>query len=187
MILSQHPKSGIGKDRKDKIMKLVFEDNNLKEAMKVCESRDRLEKVVISTLMQHKNGFNNAFYKISRNTRIIYIHAYQSYVWNKVVSRRFLKFGNKVLIGDLVSHLSDQVSEVGEEEPEEEVKHEERNVTVVTDENIQNFTILDVVMPLVGKSIRFPENEELKALYDEYLAQDEITLKMFESKSMEGG
>lgn len=42
-------------------------------------------------------------------------------------------------------------------------------------------------MPLIGKSIRFPENEELKQLYDEYLEQDGVSLDMFKSKNMEGG
>lgn len=46
--------------------------------MKLIEPRDRLEKVVLKSLMEHKNGWNNAFYKIGRNTRIIYTHAYQS-------------------------------------------------------------------------------------------------------------
>lgn len=120
--MGQYPKTGVGKDRKEKMMKLVFEDENLDEAMDLVESRDRLEKVIIQTLKQHKNGYNNAFYKIARNTRIIYIHAYQSYIWNKVTSERFKRFGNKVLVGDLVTSTSDTASEVLEDDENNKFK-----------------------------------------------------------------
>ena len=188
MIISQYPRTGEGKERKDKLTKLVFVDGDLNAAYEMLEPRDRLEKVVIQSLQYRKNGYQNAFYKISRNTRIIFIHAYQSYIWNKVTSERFKLFGNKVLIGDLVSSESDAASDlIGEEDEEVKLDEKHKDVTVITEDNINDFTIFDVVMPLVGKSIRFPENEELKRLYDEYLEKDEITMKMFEAESMESG
>ena len=33
----------------------------------------------------------------------MYIHSYQSYIWNKVLSKRIKKFGLNVLVGDLIS------------------------------------------------------------------------------------
>ena len=54
MILSQHPKTGAGKERKEKMTNLVLEDGELEAAMDLIEPKDRLEKVVIQTLMQHK-------------------------------------------------------------------------------------------------------------------------------------
>ena len=186
MIISQHPRTGEGKERKDKLTKLVFEDNDLHSALDIVEPRDRLEKVVIQSLMHHKNGYQNAFYKISRNTRIIFIHAYQSYIWNKVTSDRFKLFGRKVLIGDLVSSESDLGSDIDEEEEtKQNEKHQE--VTVVTEQNINNYTLFDVVMPLIGKSVKFPENEDLKNMYFSYMEKDGITMSMFEAESMESG
>jgi len=64
---------------------------------------------------------------------------------------------------------------------------EHMKVEVVTEENIDNYSIEDVVMPLFGKSVRLPPNKDLKALYDQYLDKDGITIAMFESKAMEGG
>lgn len=32
----------------------------------------------------------------------MYIHSYQSFIWNKVLSKRLQKFGLKVLVGDLI-------------------------------------------------------------------------------------
>ena len=46
--------------------------------------------------------YSAAFGAISKGTRFIYIHAYQSFVWNKAVSERLRNFGLEVLIGDLV-------------------------------------------------------------------------------------
>jgi len=185
-MLSQYPRSGVGKDRKEKMAKFVLEDEDLEAAFDLVEPRDRLEKVIINSLKKNKNGFRNAFDAIARNTRIIYIHAYQSYVWNKVTSDRFKKYGNRILIGDLVSAEFDVTEEVLQNSSDKE-KEYNKNVTVVTEENISHYTIFDVVMPMVGKSIRLPENPELKELYEEYLKKDGITIEMFKSKSMEGG
>ena len=33
---------------------------------------------------------------------MIYVHGYQSYIWNRAVSERLRRFGRKVLVGDLV-------------------------------------------------------------------------------------
>ncbi|CAI2361379.1 unnamed protein product [Moneuplotes crassus] len=185
MMLSQYPRSGVGKDRKESIARLALEDEDLDEALKLVQPRDRLEKVIILTLKKHKNGFRNAFDSIARNTRIIYIHAYQSYIWNKVTSTRFEKFGTQVLVGDLVSSTFDNTEEIYEDNDKD--KDYNKNIKFVTEENIKDFTIFDVVMPMIGKSIQLPENEDLKKLYLEYMEEDGITIEMFKSKSMEGG
>ncbi|XP_015601850.1 pseudouridylate synthase 7 homolog isoform X2 [Cephus cinctus] len=39
---------------------------------------------------------------IPRNTRLMYIHAYQSFVWNNMVSKRIKDLGSKPIVGDLV-------------------------------------------------------------------------------------
>ena len=48
--------------------------------------------------------------------RLMYLHSYQSLLWNRVVSRRFKEFGTKVLIGDLFIDEA-KVEEVHEEKP----------------------------------------------------------------------
>ena len=40
--------------------------------------------------------------QIPRNNRLMYIHSYQSYVWNNMVSKRIEDYGLKPVPGDLV-------------------------------------------------------------------------------------
>ena len=42
------------------------------------------------------------FLQVARNTQLMYIHSYQSYVWNTMVSRRIRELGLKPIVGDLV-------------------------------------------------------------------------------------
>ena len=49
----------------------------------------------------------------------------------------------------------------------------------VTEENITDYTIEDVVMPMVGSNIRMPRNADIAAIYHELLRKDGITMTNF--------
>jgi tRNA pseudouridine13 synthase len=44
----------------------------------------------------------------------MYVHAYQSYVWNAIVSERIKKYGQKPIVGDLVFDIAFSSDEAGE-------------------------------------------------------------------------
>ena len=80
-------------EKKQKLLKLVFEEGDIESAVDMCDRRDRLERAILQILKRQLNGYYNAFQNIARNTRFIYVHGYQSYVWNRAVTERLRKFG----------------------------------------------------------------------------------------------
>lgn len=92
------------------------QDHDLAEARKMYQNTgdaqtahdriNRVDKIEAKLLWAiHICGAKNpqgALDMIPRNTVLIYIHAYQSYVWNQVVSRRINEFGLTPIVGDLV-------------------------------------------------------------------------------------
>ena len=51
----------------------------------------------------------------------------------------------------------------------------------VTEENLESYSIHDLVLPLPGHSILYPDNE-VKTWYTEVLATDGLTLESFTHK-----
>ncbi|KAM5170217.1 pseudouridylate synthase 7 homolog isoform 2-T3 [Mantella aurantiaca] len=97
-----------------------------------------------------------AFGIIPRNNRLMYIHSYQSYVWNNMVSRRIEEYGLKVVPGDLVLKGATAV--------------------VVEEDEADSYSIHDVVMPLPGFDVIYPKHK-LAAAYEEMLAADKLDIK----------
>lgn len=122
--------------------------------------------------------------------RLTYIHAYQSFLWNTVVSKRLAKFGLQPIVGDLV-YAPGQAEEGQEadfeleEQTEEEgaatdgsaspsgqrAQRNQRQVIFVDEKNIGDYTIQDVLLPLPGYDILYPANE-VAQWYQELLAAD---------------
>ncbi|XP_045420926.1 pseudouridylate synthase 7 homolog isoform X3 [Lemur catta] len=89
-----------------------------------------------------KYGMKNivsAFGIIPRNNRLMYIHSYQSYVWNNMVSKRIEDYGLKPIPGDLVLKGA--------------------TATYIEEEDINNYSIHDVVMPLPGFDVIYPKHK----------------------------
>ncbi|CAH1376746.1 unnamed protein product [Tenebrio molitor] len=136
-----------------------------------------IEFLLLSGLSKgHANDFVNALTSIPRNTRLLYIHSFQSLIWNLVASKRIEKFGLQVVEGDLVL-LEDCNDEAVCDDSEEDTSDRKRTkVKALTSDECSNYTIYDVVLPLPGYDIEYPEN--LKDFYKETLEKYGLTLEM---------
>lgn len=141
---------------------------------------------------------------VPRNIRLMYIHAYQSFVWNHIVSKRMKQFGTDVVVGDLVYDKQnckeivcdettdyplndnddrDKADIISIEEKEDidltnetSKENSEQNfpvVKILTQEDLANYTLADVVIPQPGWKVTYPPYA--KAWYDEFLVKDGLT------------
>ncbi|CAN6219628.1 unnamed protein product [Urochloa humidicola] len=172
-----------------------------------------LERAMLQHLKKYPGNYLQALMAIPKTLRLMYVHSYQSYLWNHAASMRVEKYGiSQAVEGDLVykkgcslgeaatedtvddddSHTNSSEMEMScETLPEEVVK----SVKIADSEDILNavYTFEDVVLPLPGSEILFPGNE-VAGIYHEIAKQDGISLiesvhgiKDFSITCMKGG
>lgn len=163
------------------------ETTNASMALKKMPRRCTAEHAILSTLSKEpydddenfsKQSYFKSIMAIPRNLRIMYAHAYQSYIWNLVVSKRFELFGLEVQEGDLV--IVDKEIKTGANLEEDDDFEED----VATDKYIRarplskeevesgKYTIYDVVLPTPGFDIVYPSNKQLEQVYIDAMAKD---------------
>jgi len=114
---------------------------------------------------------------VPKQIRLMYIHAYQAYLFNRVVSERIRKYGvNTVVEGDLVLEEGNCAGDEGEDDMNGDTRVSMPRVRVVTAEEAALGAIDSslVVLPLPGNSITYPTN--LGDVYDRFAAEDGISL-----------
>ncbi|WFD32212.1 tRNA pseudouridine(13) synthase [Malassezia sp. CBS 17886] len=96
--------------------------------------------------------------QIPRSLRLMYVHAYQSYLWNRLVSERVRRFGARAPV------VGDMVEVAGEASPH-----------ILTDADVGSCSMDDVVMPMPGTEVALPDDGWLAELYRALLAVDGLT------------
>ncbi|KAH0563898.1 pseudouridylate synthase 7 homolog [Cotesia glomerata] len=169
-----------------------------KQALKLIQRPDKIEAKLLQGIATNgPNSPQNALDSIPRNTLLMYIHSYQSLVWNNMISRRIKEFGRKPIVGDLV-YASDSVADKVEVEVEESVDENDKSkeepidngkdeelekdkkplpaVKVLAEEDLANYTLADVVMPQPGYKVTYPTYA--KDWYEEFMAKDDLSLDL---------
>lgn len=144
---------------------------------------------------QSRKDFVGAIVHITRGLRSMYLHAYQSYVWNHAASRRWELHGERVVKGDLVVvPEAEAAAAAAAAEPEKDqdgddvitpaaqvVNHHEDDdpegdapvrARPLTEEEASSgrYTIHDVVLPSPGYDVTYPDNE-IGAYYAEFMSR----------------
>ncbi|XP_015062934.1 multisubstrate pseudouridine synthase 7 isoform X2 [Solanum pennellii] len=156
------------------------------------------EKAILQCLKRSPGNYLQALKAIPRTLRMMYVHSYQSYLWNHAASMRVQKHGfDQVVLGDLVYSKEEykvkesfvaECEDVNDnnmddysnlDEISETDLPEERNipVKVINEEDLKSgtYTIDDVLLPLPGSRVIYPSND-IGEVYRDLAQKDGISL-----------
>ncbi|KAK9366217.1 pseudouridine synthase [Lipomyces kononenkoae] len=154
--------------------------DDIRSALKLMPRYCTAEASILRSLEKSRHDWLGAIMQIPRNLRVMYVHAYQSFVWNTVVSERIAKFGLSVLEGDLVfDDIQKIATDDTEDDFEEDVMDRSESATArpITAEEVSEgkFTIFDIVMPSPGFDVEYPAHPDLRASYERIMAKEGLS------------
>ena len=135
--------------------------------------------------------FFGAMQQISRNLRLMYVHAYQSLVWNVAASERWKRFGSALVEGDLVL-VDEHKDKIDSQPPTEESDADgEAIVRPAEDDRASKledmftraralskeeaesgkYNIFDIVLPTPGFDIIYPANG-IEKFYEDFMSSE---------------
>ncbi|XP_024545318.1 pseudouridylate synthase 7 homolog isoform X2 [Selaginella moellendorffii] len=174
----------------------IFKTAGPAEALKLMPHHMIAERAILLGLKKDPANYLQAIQNIPRPMRMMYVHSYQSYLWNSAASTRIQKYGvDAVVEGDLVYCQEDEISkEAGKDDVDLEdlvdtdvleddacmelARPSRKKVKHVTAEDIasKKYAITDVVLPLVGSTTVYPSND-VADVYNKITKMESIDLK----------
>lgn len=162
---------------------------DLDRAAKLIPRRYAGESCVLRHLTRSgkssSRDFAGAVTHITRGLRSMYLHAYQSHVWNHAASLRYTLHGTTVVAGDLVitdAESQPSAAEVSRDQDGDEIINpvdDEEGFTPLrarplTEEEASSgkYTIHDIVLPSPGHDVIYPKNE-IGEFYKEFMGREE--------------
>lgn len=131
-----------------------FEQNDMSLAKAAMPRHQRTELAVLDILEKHPNDACGAFHKgVAKNLRLMYLHAHQSLVWNTLATARVKLGSRSVVEGDLVIPRATGADKLSAD----------AQVVVVTPQNVDEFSVFDVVLPMPGIAVVDPAFEGAQA------------------------
>ncbi|KDP23645.1 hypothetical protein JCGZ_23478 [Jatropha curcas] len=149
------------------------------------------ERAILQCLKKCPGNYSQALKSIPRTLRMMYVHSYQSYLWNHAASMRVQKYGtDQVVVGDLVyckendtekdaadfnSECEDgscgdiyDCSNLDETTGTDCPERKNALVKAVTAEDIStgNYNVDDVILPMPGSRVCYPTNDIAEAYHD---------------------
>lgn len=145
--------------------KYFIDTGDVKGTLKKLPKQLHIEKYILEGLDKHGHtNYLGSFQYLPKQMKYMYVHAYQSYVWNEAVSKRIELYGSdKLVIGDLVK--------LGEFNGE--ISYNENIKIIESEEECNQYSIYDLVLPLPGSEIIYPKNK-VNDHYVEIMKKDNI-------------
>lgn len=166
-----------------------------RQALEKLPRKFSAESNVIRHLSKTSNDFAGSIQTIPRNLRLMYVHAYQSLVWNNAANARWAAFGPQVVEGDLVlvhEHRDKEEDTTGASTLGSADAEGEPVILPTGDDRAQTaddvferarqlsaseaasgaYSIFDVVLPLPGYDILYPANDTLKDWYRDFMGNE---------------
>ncbi|XP_066916533.1 pseudouridylate synthase 7 homolog [Clytia hemisphaerica] len=147
LILAEPSENDNDRSKERNALKIYSNNKDPQKAFQALRNRNGIEGKLLSCLKNSPKDFLGALGRLPRNTRLLYLHSYQSFIWNNAVSYRLEKFGFKPVVGDLV--LTSETDEEG---------HKKARLLTEDDIASNTFTIEDIVLPMPGYDVIYPNN-----------------------------
>ena len=139
------------------------------------------ERAICHSLASHPLDYQRAFSCVSKTMRMMFIHAFQSLLWNQLATYRIENMSeekrHRVLVGDLVLLNEQEGNEPSNKSWEQSVPE----VHVVQEDDQDRYSLDDVVLPMVGKNTVVPAYGQ--QMLDELLSKHSLTFKSLEEFS----
>ncbi|KAE9374717.1 pseudouridine synthase [Stipitochalara longipes BDJ] len=164
---------------------------------KVNQALDKLprkfsaESAIIRHLSNARTSgdYLGALLMVNRNLRTMYVHAYQSLVWNHAASERWSRYGDKVIEGDLIVIDTQGIKDAVKDEVDENgeiVIHPAGDDVAVTHDDLYErarpltaeearsgqYSIFDVVLPTPGYDMEYPANS-IGDFYKKFMSSEQ--------------
>ncbi|KAH6644652.1 pseudouridine synthase [Boeremia exigua] len=140
-----------------------------------------------------KTDWQGALMTIPRTLRLMYVHAYQSLVWNAVAGKRWTTYGDKVVEGDLVL-VGEHLDKTGDSSSTVKTTIDQDGEFIINPSGTENanavnddferarsltkaeaesglYTIYDVVLPQPGFDVEYPKNS-IGEFYKEFMGSE---------------
>uniref|UniRef100_A0A383W6L3 TRUD domain-containing protein n=1 Tax=Tetradesmus obliquus TaxID=3088 RepID=A0A383W6L3_TETOB len=196
---------------------LYMEQGDIQGALKVLPTSLVAERAVLQGLARHgSTAYLTALQGIPRTLRSMYMHAWQSWLWNRAASERFRRYGaEQAVAGDLVLLTTEQqqqdadaeaaaaaaaggsaaaavdalydAEDTGTADAADEgddvsaaasaaARLASVHVVTAAEAAAGRFSIRDVVLPLPGGRVQYPQHEAGWQLYCRMAAADGVML-----------
>lgn len=170
----------------------IFQNNgSINDALAKLPRKFSAESNLIRHLGKTRKDYLGALQTIPRNLRLMYVHAYQSLVWNYAASQRWRLYGDKVVEGDLVIVQEHRNKEAAPEpagnidaDGEIIIRPEGENSAAAAEDMFTRaraltaeeaasgkYNIFDVVLPQPGFDVIYPANK-MTDFYREFMGSE---------------